>query len=152
MNFRTLVMIAVAALVIVVAVKMNRNPVIEQTEQTSDVEVLDNNTTELNDDEVIIEDTDNQADAMPADDNAVVIEDNVVIEDQQEVSEPDNLPTTLNEPVDLEEETLETTVDGEPLTEEEAEEMEPAVVDESPVKALETGPAETVSEEPVTTE
>jgi hypothetical protein len=119
MNFRTLIMLAVAALIIVVAVKMNTNPVASPTTLP---------------DEVMAEQPSTEASAEDVD--------SVMTEEEIEVMEEEGIAEEPAE--DAASETV--TEDGDT-----AEEMAPAAVQESPAEALETGPAEQISEEPVTT-
>ncbi|MCH2546163.1 MAG: hypothetical protein MK052_00935 [Alphaproteobacteria bacterium] len=192
MSFRTLIMLAVAALVIVVAVKMNRNPVRDNYRNTAiatttttpegyvndttiiaqppeEIDVVD---PAINDDGVLVEDasevfidednaefiqgdegvdTDAPSDSN-SEDGAVILEedsadtsaqdDNAFAEDDAEFTEED---------AEFTEDETEATVGEEPMSEEDAETMEPAVVEESPAETLKTGPAETISDEPITT-
>ena len=124
MNFRTLIMLAIAALVIVIAVKMNRNSVAEPEELPI------------------------QTQTAPTDE--VVEEGGVMTEEEAQDLIYDDMDGTVDVPTNPDAGTG-ATIGDEPMTEGEAEQTEPATVDESPAEALEDGPAEEVSEEPVTT-
>lgn len=124
MNFRTLMMLGLAALIIVVAIKMNRTP-----EQVS-------------------------SSAMPTDSLPATISGDAKsaggsVMTEQETGELiyDDMDGTVDA---IEDPTEDTTVGSETVTEEEAEQLAPAAVEESPAEALEDGPAEQISEEPVT--
>lgn len=150
MNSRTLIMLAVAALVIVIAVKMNRNPDVDQTDTVAEPAITDT-TTGTTDDYV-------------AEEGVVVEEkaaDEPAAEQMQEPTEPAVEGTTETAPAEgtdamSDAETMtpageqtETTVGGKPVSEGETGALEPATVDEAPAEAVETAPAENVAEEPV---
>lgn len=128
MNFRTLIMLAVAALIIVVAVKMNTNPVASPATLP---------------DEVMAEQPSTEASVEDAE--SVMTEQEVEIMEEEGIAEEpvEETATEETEPVTTEESV---TTDGDT-----AEELAPAAVEESPAEALEDGPAEQISEEPVTT-
>lgn len=123
MNFRTLIMLAIAALVIVVAVKMNRNSVADPEELPV------------------------QTQTAPTDE--VVEGSGIMTEEEAQDLIYDDMDGTVDVPENPDAETG-ATIGDKPMTEGEAGRMEPAAVDESPADALEDGPAEEVSEEPVT--
>lgn len=156
MNFRTLIMLAVAALVIVIAVKMNRNPEPAMTEETVATEGYMGEETTT--DGLPLTEEEAQDFATDAVDEVaqepVISADDVDAGDMVEGADANTTVTEDGTVITEEEATTtetEATVGGQELTAEEAEAMEPAVVDESPAEALETGPAETISDEPVET-
>ena len=141
MNFRTLIMLAVAALVIVVAVKMNRNPMLDNT-----VAVAPNATPEgyltQESDAVIVDDED-------AYDEDALENDGVIIEDSEGDMSEEDMDMENEMSMDENPNETEAVVNGETMSEEEVEAMEPALVDESPVEAVQDAPAEKISDEPV---
>lgn len=113
MNFRTLIMLAVAALVIVVAVNMNRNSVAEP-------EVIPPHTA-----------------APDAETNGFAPESGgMMTEEEAQKLIYDDMDGTVDAQEDPDA----------PVT----EDLDPAVPQESPADALESGPAEDISDEPVT--
>lgn len=122
MNFRTLMMLGLAALIIVVAIKMNRTPAQEAAMPT---------------------------DSIPAtiSGDAESAEESVMTEQETDELIYDDMDGTVDA---VDPPTEDTTVGDEPVSEEEAEQLAPAAVEESPAEALEDGPAELISEEPVT--
>lgn len=124
MNFRTLMMLGLAALVIVVAIKMNRTPA-----QVSSSPM--------------------PTDSIPAtiSGDAESAEESVMTEQETNELIYDDMDGTIDA---VEDPTEDTSVGDEPVSEEEAEQLAPAAVEESPAEALEDGPAEEVSDEPVT--
>lgn len=142
MNFRTLIMLAVAALVIVVAVKMNRNPMPDPTENPT----ANLSTSVIPDTSAPVEDTvmtEEEASGLVYDDMDGTVDAPAATPTEMEAVAEGDTAT----PADV---TDETYVGDEPVTEEEADALAPAAVGESPAEALETGPAEDISEEPIT--
>lgn len=137
MNFRTLMMLGLAALVIVVAIKMNRTPAqVSPTMPTDSIPATISGNGEMAEESVMTEDE----------------ADDLIYDDMDGTVEPVEEPAgTVGAPADLTQSpTEDTTVGDEPVSEEEAEQLAPAAVEESPADALEDGPAEQISDEPVT--
>ena len=152
MNSRTLIMLAVAALVIVIAVKMNRNPDVDQTDTVAEPAITDTTTGTTDDyvpnEGVVVEEgTADESVAEPVDPAVGA----PAVEGTTETAPAEGIDTMGDaETMTPAGDQTETTVGGEPVSEDETKALEPAAVSETPAEAIETAPAEEVAEEPVT--